>query len=131
MPLYALTLDLKDDQRLIDEYLEHHRRVWPEVLEALAATGLEDIKIYLAGRRLFMVMTAPSGFDPERSFAEYRKNPVAARWDELMKTYQQKLPEAGPGQWWMTLSPVFDFVAQLDVLRRTPRQTDVATTRSP
>jgi hypothetical protein len=28
MPLFALTLDLKDDERLIQEYLEHHRKVW-------------------------------------------------------------------------------------------------------
>jgi len=122
MPIYALTLDLKDDPRLITEYLEHHRQVWPEVLEALVGTGVEDIKIYLAGRRLFMVMTAPDGFDPEASFTEYRKNPVAERWDELMKTYQQKVPGAGPDQWWMPLSPVFDFTAQFSALgKRAPK----------
>jgi L-rhamnose mutarotase len=120
MPIYALTLDLKDDRRLISEYLEHHRRVWPEVLEALAGTGVEDIKIYLAGRRLFMVMTAAEGFDPEWSFAEYRKNPVAKRWDELMKTYQERLPEAEADQWWMPLTPVFDFTAQLKASRGGP-----------
>jgi L-rhamnose mutarotase len=113
MPIFALTLDLKDDQRLVLEYLEHHRRIWPEVLGALEATGVQDIKIYLAGRRLFMAMTAPEGFDPEVSFAEYRKNPVAERWDDLMKTYQQKVPEAGADQWWMPLSPVFDFSAAI------------------
>ena len=113
MPIYALTLDLKDDQRLIAEYLDHHRHIWPDVLDALLGTGIQDIKIYLAGRRLFMVMTAPDGFDPEASFADYRKNPVAERWDDLMKTYQEKLPEAGPDQWWMPLSPVFDFAAEI------------------
>ena len=119
MPLFALTLDLKDDERLVEEYLEHHRQVWPEVLEALAGTGVEDIKIFLAGRRLFMVMVAPPGFTPEASFAEYRRNAVAGLWDELMKTYQQKLPGAGPQEWWMRLEPVFDFSGQLASLRQT------------
>jgi L-rhamnose mutarotase len=111
MAIFALTLNLKDDPRLVEEYLEHHRRVWPEVLDALKTTGVEDIKIYLSGRRLFMVMVAPEGFDPARSFVEYTKNPVAQRWDTLMKTYQEKVPEAGPEQWWMPLAPVFDFAA--------------------
>lgn len=118
MPLFALTLDLKDDERLVAEYLEHHRHVWPQVLEALAGTGVEEIKIFLAGRRLFMVMVAPPGFSPEASFAEYRKNAVAGLWDELMKTYQQKLPGAAPQEWWMRLEPVFDFSAQLVALRQ-------------
>ena len=117
MPLFALTLDLKDDERLIQEYLEHHQKVWPEVLEALSGTGVEDIKIYLAGRRLFMVMVAGENFDPARSFADYRRNPVAERWDELMKTYQQKLPEAAADEWWMALKPVFDFAEQRKALR--------------
>jgi L-rhamnose mutarotase len=111
MAIFALTLNLKDDPRLVEEYLEHHRRVWPEVLDALKTTGVEDIKIYLSGRRLFMVMVAPEGFDPARSFVEYTKNPVAQRWDTLMKNYQEKVPEAGPEQWWMPLAPVFDFAA--------------------
>ena len=113
MAIFALTLNLKDDQRLVAEYLEHHRRVWPDVLEALRDTGVMDIKIYLSGRRLLMVMVAPEGFDPERSSVEYRKNPIAARWDTLMKDYQEKVAEAGPDQWWMPLTPVFDFAAAL------------------
>ncbi len=113
MAIFALTLNLKDDQRLVEEYLEHHRQIWPEVLDALLTTGVQDIKIYLSGRRLFMVMTAPDGFDPEASFAEYRRSPVAERWDDLMKTYQERVAEAGPDQWWMPLSPVFDFTAEI------------------
>ena len=109
MAIFALTLRLKDDRRLIDEYLEHHRHIWPEVVDALLATGLEDIKIYLYRRSLFMVMVAGDGFDPESAFSEYRKHPVADRWDTLMKTYQEKLPEAAADQWWLPLAPVFDF----------------------
>ena len=116
MAIFALTLNLKDDRRLIDEYLEHHRNIWPEVVRALLTTGLQDIKIYLSGRQLFMVMVAPEGFDPEASFVAYRKDPVAERWDSLMKTYQEKVAEAGPDQWWMPLAPVFDFAAEVSAL---------------
>jgi L-rhamnose mutarotase len=113
MAIFALTLNLKNDEGLIREYVEHHRQVWPEVLEALKKTGVQDIKIYISGLKLFMVMVAPANFDPARSFAEYTKDPVAERWDTLMKNFQEKAPEAGPGEWWTQLLPVFDFAAAI------------------
>ena len=120
MAIFALTLMLKDDPRLVEEYLEHHRQVWPEVLEALKKTGVQDIKIYLCGRRLFMAMVAPAGFDPVRSFEEYTENPVAKRWDTLMRNYQQRDPEAAPDQWWRPLAPVFDLVAAIGASGKKP-----------
>ena len=111
MAIFALALNLKDDRKLVAEYLDYHREVWPEVLDALRATGVEDVKIYLSGRHLFMVMVAPDGFDPEQSLVSYRTNPVAERWDTLMKTYQEPVPEARAGQWWMPMAPVFELSA--------------------
>ena len=40
MKKFALTLDLKDDPELINEYEEWHTRVWPEVLESIQNTGI-------------------------------------------------------------------------------------------
>ena len=56
MPLFALALNLRDDPGVIAEYEAHHRRVWPEVLAGIRATGVEEIKIYRSGRHLFMLM---------------------------------------------------------------------------
>ena len=39
---YCLTLDLKDDPRLIAEYKKHHERVWPEILESIKSSGIEN-----------------------------------------------------------------------------------------
>ena len=53
---YCLTLDLKDDPALIAEYRRHHEAVWPEVLESLRASGIEQAEIYLHGTRMMMVL---------------------------------------------------------------------------
>ena len=117
MPIFALTLNLRDDAGAIANYVEHHRHVWPEVLAAIRATGVEEIKIYLSGRRLFMVMTGPEGFDPGQAFAEYRRTPAVQRWEALMQTLQEQWPGSAPDEWWVTLKPIFD-------LRALPASTD-------
>ena len=111
MPIFALTLNLRDDARAIADYVEHHRSVWPEVLAAIRATGVEEIKIYLSGRHLFMVMTGPEGFDPSRAFADYQRTPAVQRWEALMQTLQEQLPGSPPDEWWVTLQPIFDLSA--------------------
>ena len=35
-----LAVDLKDDPKVVEAYVEHHRRVWPEVLRSLQAAGI-------------------------------------------------------------------------------------------
>ena len=45
----AQVLDLKDDPKIIAEYEEYHRNVWPEVLEALKGIGIERMEIFRSG----------------------------------------------------------------------------------
>lgn len=108
MPTFAMALDLIDDPRVIAQYEAHHRAVWPEVLAALRRTGLADMKIFRSGCHLFMVMTAPEGFDPARAFRDYARDPAVKRWDELMRGLQRPVPHARPGDWWTPIPCVFD-----------------------
>lgn len=108
MPTFAQALDLKDDPRLIAEYVEHHRQVWPEVEAALRAIGIRGMRIYLAGNRLFMVFDAAEGFDPARDFQRFAATPRGREWDDLMRTYQQRLPGARAGEWWTPMELVYE-----------------------
>lgn len=108
MPAFAQTLELKDDPELIAEYVQYHRQVWPEVLEALRAMGIERMRIYLHGNRLFMYAEAGAGFDAGRDYQRYTSHPRAREWDDLMRTYQQRVPAASPGEWWSPMELVFD-----------------------
>lgn len=108
MKCFAQALDLKDDPELIRQYREHHRAVWPEVTAALRQIGITRMKIFLIGTRMFMYYEAPDGFDPSRDYQSYAANPKTRAWDELMRKFQQKVPEAAPTDWWAPMEQVFD-----------------------
>lgn len=108
MPTFAQTLDLKDDPKLIAEYLRHHEAVWPEVVRALRDMGLSNMRIYRHGTRLFMVFDAAANFDPARDYQRYANDPACRKWDELMRQYQQPSPGAAPGEWWSSMNLVFE-----------------------
>jgi L-rhamnose mutarotase len=104
---YCWTLDLKDDPRLIAEYRDYHRQVWPEVVESLRQAGIEDLEIYLLGRRLFMIMEVRDDFSLEAKAQADRENPRVQQWEALMWKFQQPLPQAQPGQKWMLLERIY------------------------
>jgi L-rhamnose mutarotase len=110
MKEWALTINLKDDPQLIEKYKEYHRNVWPEVLRSLKEVGIVDMKIWLLGRRMFMLMTVVDNFDPNVDFPRYLKlDPKCQEWEDLMGTFQEKVPEAKPDEKWALMEMVFKF----------------------
>ena len=109
MKHYGMTLQLKDDRRAIDRYLEHHRAVWPEVERGLRSIGIQRMMIWRLERRLFMHMETVDDFDPARDFARYEaETPRAAEWQRLMESLQEPVPEAKPGEWWAEMQRVYE-----------------------
>ena len=104
---YCLTLDLKNDPRLIDEYRRHHEKVWPEVLQSISASGLEEMEIHLLGTRLLMIIEVNESFSFERKARADAANPKVQEWEKLMWKFQQPLPEAEPGEKWMLMERIF------------------------
>jgi L-rhamnose mutarotase len=101
-------LALRDDPDSIARYREEHRHVWPGVTAQLRAIGVERMEIFLSGRRLFMHLIVREGFDPLVDFARLSQDPVSVVWDALMRTLQEPVPEARPGEWWSAMERVFD-----------------------
>jgi L-rhamnose mutarotase len=103
----VLMMDLKDDPDAIKTYVEHHEHVWPEVVRSLRNAGIEDMEIYLLGRRLVMIVETPDG-DVKRCFAAHKaSHPRVIEWEALMKSLQQPPPGAPPGEWWAEMRQVF------------------------
>ena len=69
MQRFGLTLNLKDDPEVIEQYKAYHRDVWPEVLDSLREVGITRMDIYLLGNRLFMAIETVDDFDPDRDFS--------------------------------------------------------------
>ena len=109
---YGMTLMLKDDEEIIERYKEYHRTAWPEVVSRLRESGIREMRIYLLGRRMFMYMEAVDGFSPERDFPKLAQDPRYREWDALMRTLQERAPEAKLEDWWAPMEEVFDLSRQ-------------------
>lgn len=104
---YCLTLDLKDDPKLIAEYRRHHQEIWPEIAKSIRDAGIEDMEIYLLGTRMFMVMEVKETFSFERKAQADRENPTVREWEERMWKFQKALPGAASGEKWMRMERIF------------------------
>jgi L-rhamnose mutarotase len=105
---YGMTLKLRDDPATIARYKAEHLKAWPEVLARLRRIGVTEMKIFLLGTHLFMYCETVDGFDPERDFARSLNDPTYQKWDELMRSMQERVPEARSGEWWAMMECVFD-----------------------
>lgn len=104
---FCLTLDLKDDPKLIADYKRYHEHVWPEIVQSIRDSGIEDMEIYLLGTRMFMIMEVSEGFSFEAKSEADHNNLKVQEWEELMWKFQKALPEAKPGEKWLLMDRVF------------------------
>nr|WP_295875298.1 L-rhamnose mutarotase [uncultured Chitinophaga sp.] len=107
MNRYCLALDLVDDPQLIAEYEDYHRNVWPEIKKSITDSGIQNMEIYRAGNRLFMIMEVNDTFSFDRKGAMDAANPKVQEWEQLMWKYQQALPVAKPGEKWIIMDKIF------------------------
>ncbi len=108
---YCLTLDLKDDPSLIAEYKRYHEKVWPEILQSIKTSGIEDMEIYILGTRMFMIMEVSEGFSFAAKAQADQQNPKVQEWENLMWKFQQALPQAKPGEKWLRMERIFKLEA--------------------
>jgi L-rhamnose mutarotase len=105
---YCLTLDLKNDPKLIAEYKRRHEKIWPEITKSIKDAGIIDLEIYLLGTRMFMVMEVSEQFSFAAKGKSDQANPKVREWEELMWKFQQALPNAKPGEKWMLMEKIYE-----------------------
>ena len=106
MNRHVLTCNLKNDPAVIAQYLEHHRRVWPEVERSLRSAGIDSLEIFLLGRRLVMIVETTGDF--RSVFATHTaSHPRVAEWEALMRSMQEPPPGSTNGDSWTEMRPVF------------------------
>lgn len=105
---YCLALDLKDEESLVSEYEQWHRNVWPEILDSIKQSGIEQLEIYRVGNRLFMIMETGNNFSFDAKAATDAANPKVQEWETLMWKFQQPLPFAKPGEKWVLMNKIFE-----------------------
>jgi len=108
MKRYYLALDLKDDDKLIEEYERYHKNVWPEIIKSIKDSGIEVLDIYRTGNRMFMIIEANDDFSFEKKAAMDSANSKVHEWEQLMWKFQQALPGAKAGEKWVLMNKIFE-----------------------
>lgn len=107
MKRYSLTLDLKNDAELIQQYEEIHKEVWPEIISSIKESGIENMEIYRYETRLFMIMDVNDNFSFEKKNESDKQNEKVQQWEKLMWRYQEPLPGSAEGEKWKLMNTIF------------------------
>ncbi|PKO23146.1 MAG: L-rhamnose mutarotase [Chloroflexi bacterium HGW-Chloroflexi-1] len=104
MKRVGFLLKVKPDK--IAEYREHHKAVWPEMLDALRRTGWHNYSLYLHDDGLlFGYFETPESF--QAALEGMNQEAVNARWQELMAPYFEGLGGAHADESMVELEEVF------------------------
>ena len=88
----AFVLRVRPDR--IDEYVEAHRNVWPEMLAALREAGIGNYTIFRHGNEVFGYLESD---DLAAAAAYLEAQEVNARWQDAMADLlEERVPDAGP-----------------------------------
>lgn len=104
---YCLTLDLKNNPELIEQYLNYHKpeNGWKEINEGIKKSGIVVMDIYHVDNRLFMICEMPLDTDFDKAWQKMGTYERQTEWGELMSNYQQALP--GHELEWVKMNRVY------------------------
>jgi L-rhamnose mutarotase len=78
----------------VDEYVEAHKHVWLEMLDALRASGIRNYTIFRAGNEMFGYFETDDLAAAEQYLAEQE---VSGRWQDTMAALlEERVPTSGP-----------------------------------
>ncbi|HEY4267797.1 MAG TPA: L-rhamnose mutarotase [Galbitalea sp.] len=111
--MQRVCFQLQVDPSRLDEYRARHAAVWPDMLEAIAASGRRNYSLFLRPDGL---LTGYFEVDDlaasQRSLAE---SAVAARWEAEMSELFPAL-DTRPDQGLVPMDEIFNLHDQLDAL---------------
>jgi L-rhamnose mutarotase len=88
----AFVLRVRPDK--VEEYVEAHSAVWPEMLDALRAAGIHNYSIFRADNEVFGYFEAD---DLDAAGRYLDAQDVSRRWqDHMAGLLEKRVPEAGP-----------------------------------
>lgn len=106
---YCQTMDLKDDQELIAEYIRRHSKseAWPEIRAGIREVGILEMEIYIWGNRLFMIVETPFDFDWGTAMKRLATLPRQEEWENYMAIFQVCEEGATSDEKWKMMQRMF------------------------
>jgi L-rhamnose mutarotase len=104
MQRVGFRLQLHKDR--LDEYVEHHKNVWPEMLAALSETGWHNYSLFLdrSDATLFGYFETP---DLNQALAGMATKEVNERWQTMMSDFFIQLDGRKPDEGFLKLEDIF------------------------
>jgi L-rhamnose mutarotase len=96
---------LKVKQDRIEEYKEHHKRVWPEMLQALREAGWHNYSLFMRDDGLLFGYVETPDFD--QALAKMADKEVNKRWQDFMAPYFEGLGGGHADENMLRLEQVF------------------------
>jgi len=109
MPRVCFTLQVDPDR--LEEYVDAHRAVWPEMLEAIRDAGRRDYSLFLGPNGLLVGVYETD--DDAASAAALAADPRTERWEATMAPFFVSLDGDRPDQGAPQLPEVFHLETQL------------------
>ena len=103
MPRVGFCFKVKKDQ--IPEYRERHRKVWPDMLQALRETGWHNYSLFLRDDGLLFGYLETTNFQLALDDMAIRE--VNLRWQAEMGPFFESLEGRRPDQGMLVLEEVF------------------------
>jgi L-rhamnose mutarotase len=103
VPRVCFQLQVKPER--MAEYRERHRAVWPEMLDALRATGWRNYSLFLSQSGMLIGYLETDDFDAALRGMEATE--VNARWQAEMGEFFQDLEGRRPDEGILVLEEVF------------------------
>ena len=97
----AFALEIRPDK--VADYVEAHRQVWPEVLEAIHRAGIRNFTIFLHDNIAFGYFECD---DPVEANAVLASDPDCIRWEDWMAEF---LSDRVPADGAPALTEIFRF----------------------
>jgi L-rhamnose mutarotase len=112
-PINRVCFQLQVKPERLDEYIERHAAVWPDMLRALKSTGWHNYSLFVRPDGLLV------GYFETESLADARAGMAAtevnARWQESMAEFFVDL-DLPPDEGFLQLTEVFHLEEQLAAL---------------
>ena len=87
----AFVLEVRPER--IAEYVEAHRKVWPEMLDALRRAGIRNYTIFRHGTQMFGYFESD---DLEAASRFMAQQDVSVRWQDAMaELLEARVPDGG------------------------------------
>jgi L-rhamnose mutarotase len=107
---YCFLLQVRPDR--LEEYVQRHRAVWPEMLNALRETGWGNYSLFLRDDGLLVgYVESPDLAAAQAAMAE---TDVNRRWQAEMAQYFEDLDGRAPDQGFLLLRQIFNLDEQLE-----------------